>query len=121
MIVATRLRTALATQYPDTAIDDLLPPINSVSSYPSLSAERLQAVFERIDNNEFITFDTLFQNRDDFISDYKKLLPKLADASKVQGASGAQTRSVHEGRENTSTGATQQIAAAVELGKKSND
>jgi DNA-binding Lrp family transcriptional regulator len=52
---------------------------------------------------------------------HNRLLPKLADASKAQGASGAQTRSVHEGRENTSTRATQQIEAAVELGKKSND
>jgi UDP-N-acetylmuramate--L-alanine ligase len=48
----------------------------------------------------------------------KRLLEKLAD-DEVQGDSGAQTRSVHEGRENTSTGATQQFAAAVELGKKS--
>jgi hypothetical protein len=48
------------------------------------------------------------------------LLAELADASEVQGVSGVQTRSVHEGRENTSTGATQQFTAAVELCKKSN-
>ena len=48
-----------------------------------------------------------------------RLLAELADASEVQGVSGAQTPSEHEGRENTSTGATQQFAAAVELCKKS--
>ncbi|MFZ4116408.1 MAG: serine hydrolase domain-containing protein [Chthoniobacterales bacterium] len=52
---------------------------------------------------------------------YSRLLPKLADVSEVQGASGAQTRSVHEVLEDASTGATQQFAAAVELGKKSSD
>jgi fructose-1,6-bisphosphatase/inositol monophosphatase family enzyme len=45
------------------------------------------------------------------------LLTKLAAGDEVQGVSGTQTRSVHEGRENTNTGATQQFAAAVELGK----
>jgi sirohydrochlorin cobaltochelatase len=54
---------------------------------------------------------TLIQNR---------FLAKLADNDEVQGVSGAQPRSVDEGRENTSTGATQQFAAALELGKKSN-
>jgi len=49
-----------------------------------------------------------------------RLLTELADASEVQGVSGAQTRSAHEALEDASTGATQQFAAAVELCKKSN-
>ncbi|MCX6958329.1 MAG: MBL fold metallo-hydrolase [Verrucomicrobiae bacterium] len=47
-------------------------------------------------------------------------LLKLADASKVPGDSGAQTRSVQNVLEDASTGATQQFAAAVEFGKRSN-
>jgi hypothetical protein len=54
---------------------------------------------------------SIFENR---------LLAKLADASEVQGVSGAQSRSVQAVLEDTSTGTTQQFAAAVELGKKSN-
>jgi segregation and condensation protein A len=46
-------------------------------------------------------------------------LAELADASEVQEVSGAQTRSAPKVLEDASTGATQQFAAAVELGKKS--
>jgi phosphoglycerate kinase len=49
-----------------------------------------------------------------------RLFEEFADASEVQGVSGAQTRSVHKVLEDASTGATQQFAAAVELCKKSN-
>jgi anthranilate synthase/aminodeoxychorismate synthase-like glutamine amidotransferase len=46
-------------------------------------------------------------------------LLKLADARKVQGASGAQQSSVYEILEGASTGATQQFSVAVEFRKKS--
>jgi (E)-4-hydroxy-3-methylbut-2-enyl-diphosphate synthase len=52
--------------------------------------------------------------------DPDRLLAKLAAGDEVQGVSGAQNRSVHEVLEDANTGATQQFAAAVELGKKSN-
>jgi hypothetical protein len=54
MVVTAALRTALALEQPHIDIEDLLPvnPMTSVSSYPSLNAERLQAVFERIDKNQ---------------------------------------------------------------------
>ena len=48
-----------------------------------------------------------------------RLPSKLADADEVPGASGAQTRSVHEALEDASTGATPQFAAAVEFRKQS--
>ena len=48
-----------------------------------------------------------------------RLLAKLADASEVQGASGEQTRSLHEVLEKRSTTATEQFVAAVEFYKKS--
>jgi hypothetical protein len=48
-----------------------------------------------------------------------RLPSKLADADEVQGASGAQTRSVQEVLEDASTGATQQFVATVEFSKKS--
>jgi shikimate dehydrogenase len=52
---------------------------------------------------------------------HNRLLVELADASEVQGFSGAQTRNVHEVLEDASTGVTQQSTAAVELCKKSNE
>lgn len=51
----------------------------------------------------------------------KGLLSKLADASKVQGVSGVQPRSVQNVVEDASTGTTQQVAAAVEFSKESKE
>ena len=49
----------------------------------------------------------------------RRPLSKLADASKVQGAFGAQNRIVQNVLEDASTEATQQFVATVELGKRS--
>ena len=46
-------------------------------------------------------------------------LSKFADASEVQGVSGAQIRSVQEVLEDASTGVTQQFVVTVEFPKKS--
>ena len=48
-----------------------------------------------------------------------RLVSKLADTDEVQGVSGAQSRSVHEVLEDTSTGTTKQFAVAVEFRNKS--
>jgi hydroxyethylthiazole kinase len=49
-----------------------------------------------------------------------RVLAKLAHGSEMQGAHGAQNRSVFNIREDSSTGATQQIAPGVEFCKNSN-
>ena len=50
MVTIAALRAALAVEQPNINIEDLLPvsPVTSSNNYPSLSAERLQAVFKRI-------------------------------------------------------------------------
>lgn len=50
-----------------------------------------------------------------------RLPSKLAAGDEVQGASGAQNRSVHDVLEDSSTGATKQFASAVEFRKKSKE
>ena len=51
MTVTRTLRTALATEHPNVNVNDLfvVDPMTKLTSYPSLSAERLRALFERID------------------------------------------------------------------------
>jgi tRNA 5-methylaminomethyl-2-thiouridine biosynthesis bifunctional protein len=52
---------------------------------------------------------------------HKRPLLKLAHVEQVQGAHGAENRSVHEVREDLSTGATQQLPLGVEFRKRSKE
>lgn len=50
MLVTAALRTALASEHPGISVEDLLSvhPMMSLRSYPSLSAQKLSTVFERM-------------------------------------------------------------------------